>query len=60
MGDVNPLELELSNAESEITGKLLETFRGTSASWEVIELGFSFGSLSLEILGMMMLEEQHS
>ena len=27
---------------------------------EVIELGFPSGSLSLEILGMMMLEEQHS
>ena len=33
MGDVNPLELELSNAEFEIAGKLLETFGGTSASW---------------------------
>ena len=32
MGDVNPLELELSGAESEIAGKLLETFGGTSAS----------------------------
>ena len=33
MGDVNPLELGLSNEESAITGKLLETFGGISASW---------------------------
>ena len=32
MGDVNPLELELSDAESEIADKLLETFGGTSTS----------------------------
>ena len=32
MGDVNPLELELFVAKSEIAGKLLETFGGTSAS----------------------------
>ena len=32
MGDVNPLELELSDAESKIAGKLLETFGGTSTS----------------------------
>lgn len=33
MGDTNPLELELSDEESMIAGKLLETFGGTSASW---------------------------
>ena len=33
MGDTNPLELELSDEESVIAGKLLETFGGTSASW---------------------------
>ena len=32
MGDVNPLELEFSEAEAEIAGKFLETFRGTSTS----------------------------
>ena len=32
MGDVNPLELGLSDEESVIAGKLLETFEGTFAS----------------------------
>ena len=32
MGNVNPLELEFSEAEAEIAGKFLETFGGTSAS----------------------------
>ena len=42
MGDVNPLKLELSDAEFEIAGKLLETFRGTSASWGGNRARFSF------------------
>ena len=42
IGDVNPLELELSDAESEIASKLLETFRGTSASWGGNRARFSF------------------
>ena len=42
MGDVNLLELELFDAKSEIAGKLLETFRGTSASWGGNKARFSF------------------
>ena len=42
MGDVNPLELGLSNEESAITGKLLETFGGISASWSGNRARFSF------------------
>ncbi|KAL0000803.1 hypothetical protein SO802_014584 [Lithocarpus litseifolius] len=42
MGDINPLELELSDKESKIAGKLLETFRGTSASWGGNRARFSF------------------
>ena len=42
MGDVNLLELELFDAKSEIAGKLLETFGGTSASWGGNKARFSF------------------
>ena len=42
MGDVNPLELEWSEAEAEIADKLLETFGGTSASWGGNRARFSF------------------
>ena len=42
MGDVNPLELGLSNEESVIAGKLLETFGGTFASWGGNRARFSF------------------
>ena len=42
MGDVNPLELELSDVEFEIAGKLLETFGGTFASWGGNRAEFSF------------------
>ena len=42
MGDVNPLELELSNAEFDIAGKLLETFGGTFSSWGGNRAQFSF------------------
>ena len=42
MGDVNPLELELSNAEFDIAGKLLETFECTFASWGGNMAQFSF------------------
>ena len=42
MGDVNPLELELFDAKSEIAGKLLETFGGSSASWGGNRTRFSF------------------
>ena len=42
MGDVNPLELGLSDEESAIARKLLETFGGTSASWTSNRARFSF------------------
>ena len=42
MGDVNPLELELFDAKSEIASKLLETFGGTSATWGGNRTRFSF------------------
>ena len=42
MGDVNPLELGLSDEESVIAGKLLETFEGTFASWGGNRAKFSF------------------
>nr|POF23166.1 hypothetical protein CFP56_70946 [Quercus suber] len=52
MGNVNPLELRLSNAESEIAGKLLETFGGASASWGVLCRGalLPLGTLCLGTL----------
>ena len=42
MGDVNPLVLGLSDEESVIAGKLLETFEGTFASWGGNRAKFSF------------------
>ena len=42
MGDVNPLELGLSDEESVIARKLLETFGGASASLEGNRAKFSF------------------
>ena len=42
MGDVNLLELGLSDEEFVIVEKLLETFRGTSMSWGGNRAGFSF------------------
>ena len=41
-GDVNPLELGLSDEESTIAKKLLETFGGTPASWTSNRARFSF------------------
>ena len=42
MGDTNPLAIELSDEESEIAEKLLETFGGTSTSWGGNRARFSF------------------
>ena len=42
MGEVNPLELGLSDEEFVIARKLLETFGGTSASWGGNRARFSF------------------
>ena len=42
MGDVNPLELGLSDEGPVIAGKLLETFGCTSASWGGNRARFSF------------------
>ena len=42
MGDVNLLELGLSDEESAIAGKLSETFGGTSVSWPGNRVRFSF------------------
>ena len=42
MGDANPLELGLSDEESAIAGKLLETFGGTFVSWSGNRARFSF------------------
>ena len=42
MGDVTPLELGLSDEESMIARKLLETFVGTSTSWGGNRDRFSF------------------
>nr|POF26998.1 hypothetical protein CFP56_40364 [Quercus suber] len=42
MGDMDPLELRLSDEEFTIAGKLLETFRGTSTSWGGNRAWFSF------------------
>ena len=42
MGDINLLELELSDVEFVIVEKLLETFGGTSASWGRNRARFSF------------------
>ena len=60
MEDVNPLELELFDAESEIVGKLLETFGGASASWGGNRAWFSFWISEFRNLGMMMSGEHHS
>ena len=42
MGDANLLELGLSDEESAIARKLLETFGGTSVSWSGNRARFSF------------------
>ena len=42
MGDANRLELGLSDEESAIARKLLETFGGTSMSWSGNRARFSF------------------
>ena len=59
MGDINPLELELSDEESMIAVKLLETFGGTSASWGGNRADFLFGFLNLESPRMLVQEELH-
>ena len=42
MGDVNLLDLGLSDEEFTIAGKLLETFEGTYVSWPSNRIRFSF------------------
>ena len=54
MGDANLLELGLSDEESMIARKLLETFGGLLCLRQVIEPSSPFGFLSLENLKMLM------
>ena len=57
MGDINLLELELSDEESVIARKLLETFGGTFASWGGNRARFSFWISEFRESRMLIQEE---